>query len=75
LVCCSAPSGSAFEGAQIKHGMRGEVGAIERVSIDVADLEPEYSTIGGEKPRGICGSGVVDAIAGMRRVDIINLAG
>lgn len=75
LICCSAPSGSAFEGAQIKHGMRGEVGAIERVSIDAADLEPEYSAIGGEKPRGICGSGVVDAIAGMRRAGIINLAG
>ena len=74
LICCSAPSGSAFEGAQIKHGMRGEVGAIERVAIDI-DLRPDYSTIGGEKPRGICGSGIVDAIAGMRHAGIINLAG
>lgn len=75
LICCSAPSGSAFEGAQIKHGMRGEVGAIERVSIDPTSLEAEYSTIGGEKPRGVCGSGIVDTVASMRRANIINVSG
>jgi uncharacterized 2Fe-2S/4Fe-4S cluster protein (DUF4445 family) len=75
LICCSAPSGPAFEGAQIAHGMRAEVGAIERVWIDQKTLEAEYSTIGGEKARGVCGSGVVDAIAGMRRAGLINLSG
>ena len=75
MICCSAPSGPAFEGAQIQHGMRGEIGAIERVSIDAANLEPEYSTIGGEKPRGICGSGIVDAIADMRHTNIIDQTG
>jgi uncharacterized 2Fe-2S/4Fe-4S cluster protein (DUF4445 family) len=75
LICCSAPSGPAFEGAQITHGMRAEVGAIERVWIDQKTLEAEYSTIGGERARGICGSGVVDAIAGMRRAGIINVRG
>lgn len=75
LVSCSSPSGPAFEGAQIKHGMRAEAGAIERVWIDPATFEAEYTTIGGTKPRGLCGSGVIDAIAGMRRTHIIDPEG
>jgi uncharacterized 2Fe-2S/4Fe-4S cluster protein (DUF4445 family) len=75
LVCCSSPSGPAFEGAQIKNGMRAEVGAIERVWIDPSTFEPEYTTIGGTKPRGICGSGVIDAVASMRLTGIIDLEG
>lgn len=75
LISCSSPSGPAFEGAQIKHGMRAEAGAIERVWIDPANLAAEYSTIGGEKPRGLCGSGIIDAIARMRQTGIIDLGG
>jgi len=75
LVSCSSPSGPAFEGGQIKHGMRAEIGAIERVWIDPETFEAEYSTIGGVKPRGLCGSAVIDMIASMRRTGIINLEG
>ena len=75
LVSCSSPSGPAFEGACLKHGMRAEVGAIERVWIDPVTLEAEYSTIGGEKPRGICGSGVVDAIASLRNTGLLSFEG
>jgi uncharacterized 2Fe-2S/4Fe-4S cluster protein (DUF4445 family) len=75
LLCCSSPSGPAFEGAQIKNGMRAEVGAIERVWVDPTTLEAEYNTIGGKKPRGICGSGAIDAIASMRRTGIIDSEG
>ena len=75
LVSCSSPSGPAFEGAQIKHGMRAETGAIERIWIDPATLDAEYSTIGGVKPRGLCGSAVIDAVASMRRTGILDLKG
>jgi len=75
LVSCSSPSGPAFEGACLKHGMRAEIGAIERVWVDPAALEAEYSTIGGEKPRGICGSGVVDAIASMHNTGLLDSEG
>ena len=75
LVCCSSPSGPAFEGAQIKQGMPAEVGAIERVWIDPQTFEAEYSTIGGQRARGICGSGVIDAIASFRQTGIIDSNG
>jgi uncharacterized 2Fe-2S/4Fe-4S cluster protein (DUF4445 family) len=75
LVCCSSPSGPAFEGGQIKHGMPAEVGAIERVWIDPQTLEPEYSTIRGEKARGICGSGIIDAVASLRQTGLIDSSG
>jgi len=62
LLACSAPAGPALEGGQIRHGMRGALGAIERVTIedDVA-----LQVIGGVPPVGICGSGLVDAVAAM----------
>lgn len=60
LVACSAPAGPAFEGAQIRHGMRGAIGAIEKVSLD-GDLH--CSVIGNVSPIGICGSGLIDACA------------
>ncbi|HXX73378.1 MAG TPA: ASKHA domain-containing protein, partial [Candidatus Acidoferrales bacterium] len=75
LVSCSSPSGPAFEGAHIENGMRAEMGAIERIWIDNDSLEPEYTTIGDEKPRGLCGSAVVDAMASMRRVGLLNVEG
>jgi len=62
LVACSAPAGPAFEGAQIRHGMRGAVGAIERVEIGT---DVNCSVIGGKAAIGICGSGLIDACAKM----------
>jgi uncharacterized 2Fe-2S/4Fe-4S cluster protein (DUF4445 family) len=72
LWACSAPAGPALEGAQIRHGMRGALGAIDRVAIrdDV-----EIHTIGEAAPLGICGSGVIDALAGMLDAGIIDETG
>jgi uncharacterized 2Fe-2S/4Fe-4S cluster protein (DUF4445 family) len=61
LVACSAPAGPALEGAQIRHGMRGAAGAIDRVWIADGDLR--FHVIGDGPPQGICGSGLIDAIA------------
>ncbi len=72
LWACSAPAGPALEGAQIKHGMRGALGAIDRVRI--AD-DVEVHTIGEAAPLGICGSGLIDAIAGMLDAGVLDPTG
>ena len=72
LVSCSAAAGPAFEGAQISCGMRGSNGAINHVTFGY-DLS--YTIIGNEKPQGICGSGLLDAIAGLVELGIINKRG
>ena len=64
MIACSTASGPAFEGAHIRHGMRAADGAIERVRIIEGKLA--FQTIGHAAPVGICGSGVVDAIAELR---------
>src|SRR3989441_3541488 len=56
---CSAPAGPALEGAQIRHGMRGALGAIDRVTVD-DDIH--VHTIGEADPLGICGSGRLDLL-------------
>ncbi|MEK7445319.1 MAG: ASKHA domain-containing protein [candidate division NC10 bacterium] len=61
LWACSAPAGPALEGAQLRHGMRGALGAIDRVWLEDGDLR--VHTIGDAPAQGICGSGVIDAIA------------
>jgi len=61
LMACSAPAGPALEGAQIRHGMRGAVGAIDRVWLEGEDIR--YHVIGEGTPQGICGSGLIDAVA------------
>lgn len=61
LMACSAPAGPALEGAQIRHGMRGAAGAIDRVWLDGQEIR--YHVIGEGAPQGICGSGLVDAMA------------
>ena len=75
LMCASASAGPAFEGGEVRHGMRATSGAIERVTIRDAGDELEVSTIGEEKPRGICGSGILDLIAEMLRAGVIDQAG
>ena len=65
LMCCSSPAGPAFEGRHIKHGMRASTGAIETIWIDPKDYSVGYKTIEDAKPRGICGSGIIDAVAQM----------
>ncbi|MEM2740484.1 MAG: ASKHA domain-containing protein, partial [Candidatus Bathyarchaeia archaeon] len=75
LLCCSAASGPAFEGMEIRYGMKAVEGAIERVKISSNGLNVEYTTIGSVKPRGICGSGIIDAVAEMYRVGVIDSRG
>ena len=62
LMACSAPAGPALEGAQIRHGMRGAMGAVEAVGIDD---DVHCSVIGSARAIGICGSGLIDACAKM----------
>ena len=69
LVCCSASAGPAFEGSGTKCGMRATRGAIQKVSIEGDQVRCE--TIGGAPPRGVCGSGLIDAIAELFRNRII----
>lgn len=73
LFACSAAAGPAFEGARIRCGMRGSVGAIERVSLTKNGIH--YSVIGGGRPRGLCGSGLVDLVAEMLRGGLIEPSG
>ncbi|MGE5072805.1 MAG: ASKHA domain-containing protein, partial [Anaerolineae bacterium] len=80
LICASTPTGPALEGAHIEHGMRAAPGAIERVKIDASTLEPSYKVIGETdwstgKPKGICGSAVVDAVAEMYRAGMLDERG
>jgi uncharacterized 2Fe-2S/4Fe-4S cluster protein (DUF4445 family) len=73
LIACSTASGPAFEGAHIKDGMRAAEGAIERLRIE--DDGVEYQTIGGVPPVGLCGSGVLDAVAQLRLSGIVDEKG
>jgi uncharacterized 2Fe-2S/4Fe-4S cluster protein (DUF4445 family) len=90
LLAASSPTGPAFEGAQISHGQRAAPGAIERVRIDPRTLEPRFKVIGGQcwsdEPgfadgpgdqavTGICGSGIIEAIAGMYLAGIVQADG
>jgi uncharacterized 2Fe-2S/4Fe-4S cluster protein (DUF4445 family) len=75
IVSCSCASGPAFEGAHIRQGMKAVYGAIERVRIDSTTLNVEYETVGGEKPVGICGSGMLDTVAELLRCRVIDSKG
>jgi uncharacterized 2Fe-2S/4Fe-4S cluster protein (DUF4445 family) len=75
LVACAASAGPAFEGSGVSCGMRASRGAIQKVSIGPRGLEVKYSTIGDEKPKGICGSGYIDIIAGLLRLGLIDKSG
>jgi uncharacterized 2Fe-2S/4Fe-4S cluster protein (DUF4445 family) len=72
ILVCSTAAGPAFEGASIRHGTRAAEGAIERVRI-ASDVE--VTVIGGEKPSGICGSGLVDALSEMLKAGIVERSG
>jgi uncharacterized 2Fe-2S/4Fe-4S cluster protein (DUF4445 family) len=90
LLACSSPTGPAFEGAQISCGQRAAPGAIERIRINPETLEPRYKVIGSDlwsdEPgfeeavkytgvTGICGSGIIEAIAEMYLAGVINQDG
>jgi uncharacterized 2Fe-2S/4Fe-4S cluster protein (DUF4445 family) len=73
LVCCSASAGPAFEGGGTRCGMRAIKGAIEKVVISEGALQ--YQTIGEARPRGICGSGLIDCIYELVKNGIIDPGG
>ncbi|MFH1753881.1 MAG: ASKHA domain-containing protein [Candidatus Omnitrophota bacterium] len=70
LAACSASAGPAFEGSGLSCGMRAQKGAIQELTIDPM-LNVKAETIGGQKPRGICGSGYVDLLAELFRRGVI----
>jgi uncharacterized 2Fe-2S/4Fe-4S cluster protein (DUF4445 family) len=72
LMACSAPAGPALEGAQIRHGMRGALGAIDRAAVD-DDIH--LHTIGDAPALGICGSGLIDLLAGLLSAGAIDWTG
>jgi len=72
MYSCSTAAGPAFEGANIRNGVAGIQGAIDKVTIDT---DIKYTTIGNKKAIGICGSGIVDAVAEMIRTGIIDETG
>ncbi len=75
LVTCACSAGPAFEGAGVVHGMRATQGAIEEVWINSSTLEPTYRVIGGTKPRGICGSGLISLLSEAFLTGVLDKAG
>lgn len=75
LACAACSAGPAFEGGGIKLGMRATEGAIEDFSVNPLTLEPMNITIGNVRPRGICGSGLITAVATMFEMGIIDNRG
>jgi uncharacterized 2Fe-2S/4Fe-4S cluster protein (DUF4445 family) len=73
LLCTAAPAGPAFEAAQIKCGMRAAEGAVEVVRIEREGVE--LGVIGDIEPAGICGSGLVDTVAELVRVGLLDASG
>jgi uncharacterized 2Fe-2S/4Fe-4S cluster protein (DUF4445 family) len=88
VLSASSPTGPAFEGAQITHGQRAAPGAIERVRVDPETLEPRFKVLGHEswissgaevppkaRASGICGSGIIEAVAEMYLAGVISADG
>ncbi len=90
VLACSSPTGPAFEGAQISSGQRAAPGAIERIEIDAVTKEPRFRVIGcdlwSDDPAfaeataqtgitGICGSGIIEAVAEMRMAGLVDGSG
>ena len=90
VLACSSPTGPAFEGAQISSGQRAAPGAIEKVEIDSITKDPRFRVIGcelwsdedgfweaikGSGITGICGSGIIEAIAEMRMTGLLDPSG
>ena len=90
VLACSSPTGPAFEGAQISSGQRAAPGAIERVEIDPVSKEPRFRVIGSDLwstddgfaaatavtgVTGICGSGIIEAVAEMRMAGLVDPGG
>jgi uncharacterized 2Fe-2S/4Fe-4S cluster protein (DUF4445 family) len=75
MVSASASAGPAFEGGGVKFGMRATFGAIEQVRINRDDYEPMVLAIGQVKPKGICGSAMIDCLAEFQEAGLISQNG
>lgn len=77
MMSCACSAGPAFEGGDISCGMRATDGAIEACTIDAKTMEPTFRIVGeeGQKPVGLCGSGIIDVIAELFRCQIISPKG
>ena len=77
MMSCACSAGPAFEGGDISCGMRATDGAIEAVQIDKETMTPTLRIVGdaGQKPVGLCGSGIIDVIAELYRTSIISAKG
>jgi uncharacterized 2Fe-2S/4Fe-4S cluster protein (DUF4445 family) len=75
LSCCACSIGPAFEGSGMKSGTRAVKGAIQKITISLDDYRAMCSVIGDVKPKGICGSGLIDLISEMLKTGLINRAG
>jgi uncharacterized 2Fe-2S/4Fe-4S cluster protein (DUF4445 family) len=75
LIACAGAAGPALEGGVARMGMRAEPGAIEHCAIDTESGRIEYQTIDGKPARGICGSGIIDLVAGLYLARIIDIRG
>jgi uncharacterized 2Fe-2S/4Fe-4S cluster protein (DUF4445 family) len=75
LISCACSAGPAFEGAGVVHGMRATAGAIEEVWVNPETYEATYRVIGDEKPRGICGSGLISLLAEMFVAGVMDKSG
>jgi uncharacterized 2Fe-2S/4Fe-4S cluster protein (DUF4445 family) len=90
VLACSSPTGPAFEGAQISSGQRAAPGAIERIEINTTTKEPRFQVIGSDiwsdeagfdaaiattGVTGICGSGIIEAVAEMRMAGLLDSKG
>lgn len=73
MTSVSCASGPAFEGAHIKHGMRAAAGAIENLRL--VDEGVEYHTVAGAPPAGLCGSGILDALAQLCLHGVVDMTG
>ncbi len=73
LMTCACSAGPAFEGGDISCGMRATEGAIDSMTVDPDTWEPAYTVIGGAvSPAGLCGSGIIDCVAGLFRAKVID---
>jgi len=75
LIACAGAAGPALEGGVVERGMMAAPGAIDRIRIDPGSLELSYHVIGEGKPRGICGSGLIDLVAEMFNAGILTIQG
>lgn len=75
MLTCACSAGPAFEGAGVVDGMRATEGAIEELWVHSTTFEPTYRVIGGGKPRGLCGSGLISALAELFVTGVIDRAG